>query len=292
MKMLSEIKLIDKIKRVGIFQTIDDLFGNRFQHLIYLYCQLSNKVYFGSYLAATQGKSIRHFYMDEMVSNYCKNNTEIVKILEVGSWAGGSAITWAEAIKKYARCGMVFCIDSWTDYLDSAKDKQWTHKTMKKAFQNNKIYKLFLHNILVSKHSDIVSILRGSSDEILPMLNKNQFDLVFIDGNHSFEFIYNDINNSAPLVKDGGVLCGDDLELQYNEIDTDNAIELKDQDVIVDPLTNKRFHPGVSLAVYKYFKKDMSSWEGFWGMQKDGDNWKSISMDIELKEVAIPEHLR
>lgn len=40
-------------------------------------------------------------------------------------------------------------------------------------FQNDKIYKLFLHNILASKYSGILSILRGSSDEILPMLNKS-----------------------------------------------------------------------------------------------------------------------
>ena len=103
MKRLSEIELVNKIGRVGLFQTIDDLVGNRFQHLKYFYCRLSNKVYFGSYLAATQGKSIRQFFMNKMVSNYCKN----------------------------------------------------------------------YNNILASKHSDIVSILRGPSDEILPMRNKS-----------------------------------------------------------------------------------------------------------------------
>lgn len=285
--------LTDKIKRVGLLQTIDDMIGNRFSYLKYLWCKQTHQVYFGSYLAATQGKSIRHYYMQEVVRKYCKNHNESMIILELGSWAGGSAITWAEAIKRYcAKQGRVLCIDPWVDYIDPSKNKEWTHKTMKKAFKNDNIYNLFFYNIFASKNSDIVSAIRGSADEILPLLKEGSFDLVFIDANHAYEFVYNDIKNFALLLKNGGILCGDDLELQYSEADHITITQMKNQDVIVDPLTKKRYHPGVSLAVYQFFKEDVSVWDGFWAMQKIGDHWEKISLEIEQKEVIIPEHLR
>ena len=67
---------------------------------------------------------------------------------------------------------------------------------------------------------------------------------------------------------------------------------MKDQKIIVDLLTKKRYHPGVCLAEYNYFKKEVSSPEVFWAIQKDSSNWKDTSIDFEHKEVIIPENLR
>jgi len=287
------MRLAEKIKRVGFLQTIDDITGNSFSYLKYLWCKQTRRVYFGSFLAATQGKSVRHYYMQEVVKEYCKNHNESLMILELGSWAGGSAITCADAIKRYCvKQGRVLCIDPWVDYIEPSKNKEWTHKTMKKSFKNDSIYKLFFYNIFASKNSDIVSAIRGSADEILPLLKEGSFDLIFIDANHAYEFVYNDIKNFSPLLKNGGILCGDDLELQYNEVDRGNITLMKDQDVIVDPLTKKRYHPGVSLAVYRFFTGDVSVWNGFWAMRKIGEHWEKISLKISEKEIIIPAHLR
>ena len=75
------------------------------------------------------------------------------------------------------------CIDPWIDYIDPSKNTEWTHKTMKNAFKNDYIYELFFYNISASKNRDIVSAIRGSSDEILPVLKNGSFDLIFIDAN-------------------------------------------------------------------------------------------------------------
>ena len=39
---------------------------------------------------------------------------------------------------------------------------------------------------------------------------KEYFDWVYIDGNHDYEFVLNDLRHYYPLVKKGGFLCGDD----------------------------------------------------------------------------------
>jgi len=283
----------DKIKKIGLTQTIDDIAGNRFSYLKFLWCKLTHRIYFGSYLGASQGKPIRHFYMQEIVREYCKTHKETISLLELGSWAGGSAITWAEAIKRDCpKRGRVICIDPWIDYLDPFSDQEWVHTIARKAVKCDNIYKLFLHNIITSKNSDIISILRGSADEIRPLLKDETFDIIFIDANHAYDFIFNDIKNFTPLLKNGGILCGDDLQLQYKDVDHSSIIQMKNHDVVEDPLTQKRYHPGVTLAVHDYFKDDISVWEGFWAMRKKGDCWEKIFLDVKPNEVIIPKHLR
>ena len=76
---------------------------------------------------------------------------------------------------------------------------------MRKALKNNKIYNLFLHNIRASKYDDIIFTFKGPSSQNLPLLKNKSFDIIFIDGDHSYDGVYSDIKNSVPLLKDGGI---------------------------------------------------------------------------------------
>ena len=205
-------------------------------------------------------------------------------MLEVGSWAGESAILWAEAIKRYFSEGKIYCVDPWVDYGS-------TTKTMSRALRNNKIFNLFRHNIELSGHKDIITVLRGFSKDILPRLNHNHFDLIYIDGDHSYGAVKKDLQDASFLLKERGVLCGDDLELQNYEIDIENAKRNKSEDFIVDPKTQQSFHPGVSLAVGDFFNKDVSAWYGFWAMRKKVNKWEEIKSNADINNFVIPKHL-
>lgn len=284
---------IEKVKRLGLITTLDDYSGNLFSQFKYEICKIRNKPYFGSYMAATQGKSIRHGYMTELVRYYCDNLQEKrpIKILEIGSWAGGSAITWTNALRQFSQPdSKLYCVDAWELYFDTSKDCHWTHKTMSKALVDNKIFGLFMHNMIASRNQDMVSVLKGKSQDILSLFGANKFDIIFIDADHSYTGCRNDIIACAPLLVEGGVLCGDDLELQINEIDVANAESIKEGDVAVDPKTGNRFHPGVTLAVGEFFNKKVSSDEGFWYMEKTESGWQNINLNIEIKPV-VPSHL-
>jgi len=71
----------------------------------------------------------------------------------------------------------------------------------------------------------------------------------------------------------GGYIWGDDLEMQIYEVDVENAKEKKECDFILDPITNKYFHPGVSLAVAEYFEGEVSCSEGFLIIKKTNSGW-------------------
>ena len=135
---------------------------------------------------------------------------------------------------------------------------------------NNGAFNLFLHNIKASGHHDIVRYFRGNSDEILPYLRRDYFDLVFIDGNHSYKNVKRDIENAMLITRIGGIVCGDDLEMQKPELE--QSIDL-DKIRITEDDTPKEYmtinaHLGVTMAVWDIFQKEVINHNGFWEVRR------------------------
>ena len=78
------------------------------------------------------------------------------------------------------------------------------------------------------------------------------------------------------MVVSGGFLCGDDLEMQLHEVDAKATLENRENDFILDKRTGKLFHPGVACAVDDFFSGRVTSYSGFWIMQKTNSGWKGV----------------
>lgn len=248
--------------------------------LRYRYCMMANKPYFGAVLSSTQGSVARHPYMEQTVKLLSGRGE--MRILEVGSWAGGSAVVWARSLEKYnSGKGLVVCVDPWKPYF--GESQAWTsralYKKMDAASRSGAIVNLFHHNITASGFGDKVVTMRGSSDACLPALKEAQFDIVYIDGDHSYKAVGKDLNNAKSLCREGGVLCGDDLEVQYQAADKENIEANIERDFIQDPASGTWFHPGVTKAVWECFGQEVSCYEGFWAMRRKGDRFEKIELD-------------
>jgi len=57
-----------------------------------------------------------------------------------------------------------------------------------------------------------LKVLRLTSKEAASLFPEQYFDLVFIDANHSYEFIKEDIYLWKPLIRKGGILSGHDYK--------------------------------------------------------------------------------
>jgi len=129
-------------------------------------------------------------------------------------------------------------------------------------------------------------------------MGAGQFDLVFVDGAHTYHQVLQDLTNSARLLRDGGILCGDDLELQAAQVDMQFTLQNTQSDFIQDPKTGKWYHPGVTRALAGYFgHQEVSAWEGFWAMRVRGTggdevNWERVAIEMGNLDVVVPEHLR
>lgn len=244
----------------------------------YLDALKHGRPYFGIFMRAAQAGVSRGPIMKKLVDmETSKADGAHYSVLEVGSWAGSSAVLWAQSIKQFnGRHGIVICIDPWEPYVGPDYIGEWpTPAQMERILREGKIYNLFLHNIAASGHADMIKPYKGLSDDLLPSLRDNWFHLVYIDGKHSYTQVLKDLQNCERLVW-GGVLAGIGLELQKHQIDVKYAEENKERDYIRDIRTSEPFHPGVTLAVHEFFGGPVSSLGGVWAMRKTETGWQEV----------------
>lgn len=273
------------IKNKGLLRAAGNLYENLKYYLGYFisyplervkyhYCLASGRPYFGAVLQAAQTNPRRAHWM-ALAAGLFRDSGRPLRVLEIGSWAGGSALVWAGAVAANPSGGSVVCVDPWKNYFSLSKNRSWkfTYRQMEAALRSGDIVRLFFHNISASGHSDRVIAMRAPSSAALPLLEAGSFDVIYIDGDHSYSGVLADLNLSGRLLRDGGVICGDDMELQFNQVDQPRCREFRENDYIVDFTQNTSYHPGVALAVWEYFGGEVESADGFWVMKRSGGSW-------------------
>lgn len=90
------------------------------------------------------------------------------------------------------------------------------------------------------------------------------------------------------ITRDGGIICGDDLEMQKSELA--QSIDLEKIRLSNDTPIEYRTvaaHLGVTLAVWDTFQKEVSSWHGFWAMKKVKNGYEKVTLKIS-EEIHQP----
>lgn len=188
-------------------------------------------------------------------------------ILEVGSWAGQSLVAWDEAAGGRAK---LIAVDQWKPYFMHGGDP---YDEMNRAAETGEIFELFKRNIRACGIEDRVSVLRGDSRDILPKIDRYSVNILFVDGDHRYEFVKQDIINAMPLVRIGGVLCGDDLEMSMESVS-----DITSHQAAVEQGLDfaNGYHPGVTQAVYDTLG-NVTILDGLWAMRKvDDNNWQKL----------------
>src|SRR5688500_15597361 len=249
---------------------------------------VEGRPYFGRRMAAAQGLPGRHAFMTALIGTLATSRTS-VDILEVGSWAGGSAITWATALDRFGVQGRVHCVDHWLPHFDAAANTAHVYREMSAASRGG-ISALFRHNVRAAGVSARVVALAGDVRAVLPALAPREFDVVFVDASHLYEDVRADLQDALRLVADDGVICGDDLELQLG----DAALAARPSggraaDFVEDPLSGIGYHPGVTAAGAETFGR-VSTWSGFWAIRRVDGEWRPP--DTDHVSPMAPAHLQ
>jgi predicted O-methyltransferase YrrM len=120
-------------------------------------------------------------------------------IVEIGSYHGKSAVNLAFSVRKQSNDVRIYCVDTWrNENIEFAK--------------NVDVYQHFLDN--TAKYRDVIATLRGRSEEVGATWDKGPIDVLFIDGDHSFEGVTADIRAWLPHVKPDGLLLFHDSDLE------------------------------------------------------------------------------
>lgn len=121
-------------------------------------------------------------------------------IVEIGCWKGKSTSAMAVEIINSGKNIKFDCIDTFKG-SDEHKNEN--------SIVNGTLFEEFKNNIEPVKH--VVNVIVGDSVKSASNYADNSLDFVFIDADHSYEAVKNDILAWFPKVKYGGIIGGDDI---------------------------------------------------------------------------------
>lgn len=236
----------------------------------FLYLISGGKPYLDPAIRAFPGSPARTAMLPSLIEMLASSiiREEGMRILEIGSMAGSSAMAMGYAVGRYSKHkGKVFCIDVW-DTMDKVGFNTKTVNIPNTYCLN--MYEVFSYNIRISELSDIIVPFVGRSEHILPALKDNYFDLIYIDGQHTYDAVMLDISHAKRLIAPGGVICGDDLELQFEECPQDELEQFAHLDDCRSPKLGIVYHPGVTLAVHQTFGR-AKTFLGMFAFRKESE---------------------
>lgn len=145
-------------------------------------------------------------------------------IVEIGVFGGKSLIPMAYALKNN-QGGIIYGIDPWDSEesiqgMEGANREWWqsvNHQTILDHLKGKiKHFNLDKQIILIKKTSADAKVIHN-------------IDILHIDGNHSEEAAYLDVNKWTPYVKKGGLIIFDDV----GGFETDKAVEWLNENCIL-----------------------------------------------------------
>lgn len=172
------------------------------------------------------------FYSNEWVSlfrNHLNSNIElnnrydIHKLINSSNFSGIFAEigvgegNFSKYILENTSLSMLILIDPYINFpfpifLDSMNSLD-----MEKLFQTSR-------NNLFNYRDKIIFIRKTSSDAVIE-INDNSLDVIYIDGNHAYEYVLEDLKNYWPKLRPGGIMFGNAV---YEKSDDKNVLKIWD----------------------------------------------------------------
>ena len=151
-----------------------------------------------------------------------KNNPNKA-IAEVGVFAGK---TTSRILNGVPEIEVYYAVDRWECYPDYKKIIN-PKRFLKNPTGHNFVRAKKLFKDRTKKWRNKVKIIEQNSYDAAKEIEDESLDLVFIDANHSYEYVKKDILAWLPKVKKGGILAGHDYEeeIQKDEWGVKEAVE-------------------------------------------------------------------
>ena len=124
-----------------------------------------------------------------------------VRVLEIGSWEGRSALFFLNYFSK----SHVVCVDTFGGNIEHMRNPYFANLVpeAEQRFDAN-----------VAGFDARLEKIKGSSADVLPQLGiaSRRFDIVYVDGSHRAADVYSDGVLAWPLVERNGIVIFDDYE--------------------------------------------------------------------------------
>lgn len=127
-------------------------------------------------------------------------NVSESRIVEIGAYVGDATNIFAQHFKE------VFVIDPWKNGYDDKDAASYQHdmKIIEKQFDDN----------IMAVYKNVTKI-KGKSVEVSNDFNNVFFDVIYIDGEHTYSAVSRDIYSWKDKIKPGGFLAGHDYQGRF-----------------------------------------------------------------------------
>ncbi len=171
---------------------------------------------------------------DEQDLNQICSLTYIESAANIGTYTGRSAFTIARHTHE-----KLYCVDTFTGSGSIACP-------MTDSYARDDVFSAFKKNVEEFERKEIIEILKMNSVSAAGLLSgcrSSKLDLVFIDADHSYSHVAQDIAAWQRLIRKGGIICGHDFEGHAREFNQERMMQFCEQD------TADGVHYGVIRAV-------------------------------------------
>ncbi|MFL6040985.1 MAG: class I SAM-dependent methyltransferase [Gaiellales bacterium] len=126
---------------------------------------------------------------------------------EIGVWKGD----FSSKLLEVARPRHLHLVDPWIAYeSEEYESSRYGGQLQSGQADMDAIYESVLKRFARQRAKGIVTVHRLPSVEAAAGLPDGELDFVYIDGNHTYEFVKADLECYAPKLRPGGYLAGDD----------------------------------------------------------------------------------
>jgi predicted O-methyltransferase YrrM len=169
------------------------------------------------------------------------------RMAEIGSWLGnGSTQIFLEELRAYPDSSLL-CVDTWQGNPNVQR-----HQDIVSRYD---VFGTFRANVEKAGSPVKLHALVSSSNEAAPLLADGSFDLVFIDADHSYRAVKEDVAAWRSKVRAGGIICGHDCEARVTPALEARLQANRDADTMPgDGTPFPMVHPGSILAVDEAFE--------------------------------------
>jgi len=212
------------------------------------------------------------------------------KGVEVGTFKGEFS---KEIMNNWS--GTLYMVDVWRplsneEYLDSSNHTNFENGVYGEAMNNIKGFE------------DRAVMVRATSEVAADMFEDNSLDFVYIDANHAYDYVVQDIELWYPKIKEGGYLCGHDYIRMDWYGDQNFCENQKDKHIYSGNFYHGIF--GVNPAVdefcskHEYNPQVTKEWFGSWWIKKKVTSKKIAVLVVyddnyeEMKKITVDTNIQ
>lgn len=155
---------------------------------------------------------------------------------------------YSEEILYYWRGQLLYSIDPWKEFGEDYKDTANVAQQQHEIFNQETRFRL-------ARFGDRSKILRLTSEEGSREIKDGELDFAYLDAQHHYEAVKQDIELWYPKVKSGGILCGHDYYDVHEKDPETGIVSVFEVKSAVDDFVKKE-----GVIFFATTKDDRASW--------------------------------